>query len=530
MQEQSYIAKDLFFDEDARGKLISGIKAISQAVKSTLGPRGNTVIIESPHHTHGITVTKDGVTVAKSIDLYDPVENLAVRMVKEAANKTASQAGDGTTTAIVLTEALVRAGITHLPNEVNSVEVIRILKEKIDEIIKALDKKARKVTGKRLLDVATISANNDKVLSKLITDTYKEVGLDGIVTVEKSQSSETYAEISTGIKVDRGYTSPLFITDHRKDECIMEDVKILVCDAEINNIMQIENVLKDVIQKNEKLLIIGICSTNMINTLAANVVKNGLKFCNIQPPNFGYKQHELMQDIALAVGATYFSEKTGDDLSLILPKDLGHAQKVVAGKDSTVIITGGEVSEAAEQRVKELREQQAITKRKGDRDFINTRIASLAGGIGCIYVGGDSDIEQKEKFDRVDDSVCAVRSALQEGILPGGGLALWRLAPEFNLEDSYLEEELANRILHVALKAPLRQIMENAGLDADDIMDKDDLIDDINGFDVKNEVYGDMYKMGVIDPLKVTKNALINAASVATTILSTNAIVTHARA
>ena len=237
-----------------------------------------------------------------------------------------------------------------------------------------------------------------------------------------------------------------------------------------------------------------------------------------------------MQDIALAVGATYFSEKTGDDLSLILPKDLGHAQKVVAGKESTVIITGGEVSEGAEQRVKELREQQAITKRKGDRDFINTRIASLAGGIGCIYVGGDSDIEQKEKFDRVDDSVCAVRSALQEGILPGGGLALWRLAPEFNLDDSYLEEELANRILHVALKAPLRQIMENAGLDADDIMDKDDLIDDINGFDVKNEVYGDMYKMGVIDPLKVTKNALINATSVATTILSTNAIVTHARA
>ena len=188
MQEQSYIAKDLFFDEDARGKLISGIKAISQAVKSTLGPRGNTVIIESPHHTHGITVTKDGVTVAKSIDLYDPVENLAVRMVKEAANKTASQAGDGTTTAIVLTEALVRAGITHLPNEVNSVEVIRILKEKIDEIIKTLDKKARKVTGKRLLDVATISANNDKVLGKLITDTYKEVGLDGIVTVESHRA------------------------------------------------------------------------------------------------------------------------------------------------------------------------------------------------------------------------------------------------------------------------------------------------------------------------------------------------------
>jgi chaperonin GroEL len=380
------------------------------------------------------------------------------------------------------------------------------------------------------LDVATISANNDKELGKLITDTYNEVGLDGIVTVERSQTAETYAEITTGIKVDRGYTSPLFINNHKKDECVMEDVKILVCDAEINNIMQIENVLKEVVRNNDKLLIIGTCSTNMINTLAANVMKNGLKFCNIEPPNFGYKQHELMQDIAFAVGATYFSEKTGDDLSLILPQDLGHAQKVVAGKDSTVILTGNEMSEECSKRVEELREQQVRTKNKGERDFINTRIASLAGGIGCIYVGGDSDIEQKEKFDRVDDSVCAVRSALQEGILPGGGLALWRLAPDLSTPAETVEEELAKRILHMTLRSPLRQIMENAGLDGDTIMDKDDLIDDINGFDVKNEKYGDMYKMGVIDPLKVTKNALINATSVATTILSTNAIITHARA
>ena len=235
-------------------------------------------------------------------------------------------------------------------------------------------------------------------------------------------------------------------------------------------------------------------------------------------------------NIAFAVGATYFSEKTGDDLSLILPQDLGSAQKVVAGKDSTVILTGNEMSEECSKRVEELREQQVRTMNKGERDFINTRIASLAGGIGCIYVGGDSDIEQKEKFDRLDDSVCAVRSALQEGILPGGGLALWRLAPDLSTPAETVEEELAKRILHMTLRSPLRQIMENAGLDGDTIMDKEDLIDDINGFDVKNEKYGDMYKMGVIDPLKVTKNALINATSVATTILSTNAIITHARA
>jgi chaperonin GroEL len=450
-------------------------------------------------------------------------------MVKEAANKTSSIAGDGTTTAIVLTEALVRSGLNHISGNVNTIEVIRIIRKKVDEIVKELGKRSRKVTGKRLLDVATISANSDKFLGKLITDTYNEVGLDGIVTVERSQSAETYAEITTGIKVDRGYSTPLFINNHKKDECILEDVNILVCDAEINNILQIENILKEVIQKGEKLLIIGTCSQNMINTLAANVVKNGLKFCNVPPPNFGYKQHELMQDIALAVGATYFSEKTGDDLSLILPKDLGRAAKIISGKDSTIILTGKDVSEECRTRVEELREQQILTKNKGERDFINTRIASLAGGIGCIYVGGDSDIEQKEKFDRVDDSVCAVRSALQEGILPGGGLALWRLAPDLSQEFGHLEEELANRILHMTLKSPLRQIMENAGLDGDSIMDHEDLIDNNNGFDVLNEKYGDMFKMGIIDPLKVTKNALINAVSVATTILSTNAIITHAR-
>tara|TARA_R100001086_G_scaffold220799_1_gene137785 strand:+ start:784 stop:2373 length:1590 start_codon:yes stop_codon:yes gene_type:complete len=529
MNEQGYIAKDLSFGEEGRDKLISGITKISNAVKSTLGPRGNTVIIESPGHTHGLTVTKDGVTVAKSVDLFDPVENIAVRMMKQAANKTASIAGDGTTTAIVLTEAIVKAGVEHITEDHNSTEVVRKIKTKVDDIIKSLTKKAKKVSDKKLLDVATISANNDKELGDIISKAYKEVGANGIVTVEKSQTSETYAEITNGIKIDRGYSSPLFINNHKKDECIMEGVKILVCDSEITNILQIENVLKDVINKGEKLLIIASCSQNMINTLAANVVKNGLKFCNVPPPSFGYKQHELMQDIAMAVGATYFSEKTGDDLSLILPKDLGHADKIVVGKDSTVVITNKEMTGEMLDRVAELKEQQLRTKIKGDRDFINERIASLVGGIGCIYVGGDSDIEQKEKFDRVDDSVCAVRSALQEGILPGGGLALWRLTPEVKEEYECMEEEAADKILNAALQAPLTQILKNAGRTPEEIM-IDDLIDDTNGFDVKNGRYGDMFKMGVIDPLKVTKNALINATSVATTILSTNAIITHGRA
>ena len=530
MQEQGYIAKDLCFDQDARQKLINGITTISKAVKSTLGPRGKTVLIESTSHTGGLTITKDGVTVARSIDLYDPVENLAVRMMKEAANKTATVAGDGTTTAIVLTEALVTSGMEWMDTDANSTEVISFIRSKTASIVESLTKMAREVTPVMLLDVATISANSDKSLGEIIAGAYKDVGADGIVTVERSQNSKTYAEVTNGIKVDRGYSSPLFINNHKKDECILEDVKILVCDSEINNIMQLENVLKDVINNNDTLLIIGTCSGNMINTLAANVVKNGLKFCNVPPPNFGYKQHELMQDIALAVGATYFSEKTGDDLSLVMPKDLGHAERVVIGRENSVIVTGKVIGEDITTRVSELREQQDVTRNKGERDFINTRIASLAGGIGCIYVGGDSDIEQKEKFDRVDDSVCAVRSALQEGILPGGGLALWNLAPV--IQDSYDDdnEEIADRILREALRAPLVQILTNAGKDAYSVMGEEDLIDATHGYDAKNECYGDMFEMGVIDPLKVTKNALINASSVATTILSTNAIITHARA
>ena len=534
-----YIPKDICFDDHGRQKLIKGITTISKAVKSTLGPRGKTVLIESPQHTNSITITKDGVTVARSIELNDPVENLAIQMMKDAANRTANSAGDGTTTAIVLTEAIVNAGQELLKDTHNITEVIRHINTLKESILKDLKVNSQKISKKKLLDVATISANNDKTIGKIITDAYNKVGKDGVVTVERSQSSDTYAEVTNGIKINRGYTSNLFINNQKKDECILEDVKILVCDSEISNILQLENVLKNVINNNEKLLIIGTCTTNVINTLAANVVRNGLKFCNILPPQFGYKQHELMQDIALAVGAKYYSEKTGDDLSLITPKDLGKADKIIVGQSETVIIKETDISDEIQKRIEELKVQQKNTKDTASRVFINERIASLAGGIGCIYVGGNSDVEQKEKFDRVDDSVCAVRSALQEGIVAGGGLALWTLHDSLKKPYDYSDlhnELVASLILSKALKAPLEQILINAGMNPDEVMSDEKLeiykIDGINnvGYDVKNEVYGDMFKMGVIDPLKVTKHAFTNAVSVATTILITNAIITHRRA
>jgi chaperonin GroEL len=526
--------KDLFFAQEGRLKLISGIKKIAGAVKSTLGPYGNTVLIESPNHTHGITVTKDGVTVAKAVNLIDPVENLAVNMMKEAADRTATSAGDGTTTAIVLTEGLVLGGLEFITEDMSRTEVLRHLSDLSGKVIESLKKKSKKVSTSMLLDVATISANNDREVGKIISDVYKEVGKTGIVTVERSQTTDTYAETTQGLKIDRGYMSPLFINDQSRDECLFEDVHVLVADIEIGNILQIENVLKPIIQEGKKLLIVAPCHVNVVNTFAANVMKNNLKLCVVQPPSFGYKQHELMQDLAVSVGATYFSEKTGDDLSQISIDDLGHAARVVVSKDKTIILKSDLRIDAAkiEERVEQLWQAHKAAKRKADKDHLLERIASLTGGIGVIYVGGNTDLEQKELYDRVDDAVCAVRSALEEGILPGAGKALVDetaslLASLVDLQNSD-EYDAALKMLVNAMMAPFQQILANAGLKPSDVYK--DAMPVGHGYNLKTGQTGDLIKMGVIDPLKVTRSALQNSVSVATTILSTNAIITMARA
>jgi len=519
--------KELSFDQEGRDKLLSGITKISKAVKSTLGPLGKTVLIESQNHTGGITITKDGVTVAKSIDLEDSVENLAITMMKEAADKTATSAGDGTTTAIVLTEAIVKEGMRLIQRnpDINTTQLIRDIKIISDNIISTLGKSSKKVTGKTLQHVASISANNDSVIGKMISDAYKELGNDGVLTVENSKTEQTYYEVTKGIKIDRGYSSKLFINNHRNDECILDDVYVLMTDMEITNILQIENILKPIINQNKKLLIIGNCAQNVTNTLAANVIQNNLKLCNIIPPSFGYKTNELMSDISLAIGAKYFSESQGDNIGMLTMEDLGHADKIIVGQSSTVIMNSDDSSNDALNRIEELKVQKENNSNKRERDFISERIALLSGAVGVIYVGANSEIERKEKYDRVEDSVCAVKSAIEEGILPGGGIALLRAAEN-------LEEGNANDVMYGALVSPLEQILTNAGEDVKEIRDKICSCANVPvnfGYDVKNKVFGDMYKMGVIDPAKVTKNALKNAVSVATTILSTNAIVTMKR-
>lgn len=527
-----YSPKDLKFGTEGRTKLINGIVKMSKAVKSTLGPSGNTVLIESANHTHGITVTKDGVTVAKSIDLIDPVENLAVRMMKEAADKTATSAGDGTTTAIVLTEGLVLGGLEHITEDMNRTSVLRHMVDISNKVVDKLRKKAKKVSTSMLTDVASISANNDREIGKIISELYKEVGKNGVVTVERSQTNDTYSETTKGLKIDRGYLSPLFINDAKKDECVFDDVMVLVADIEIANILQIENVLKPILEEKKKLLIISPCNVNVVNTLAANSVQGRLKVCAVPPPNFGYKQHELMQDIAKSVGATYFSEKTGDDLSRINYGDLGHAAKVIVSKDKTIIMrSNAKVDQGSiDERVAQLWQAHEQSKRKADKDFILERIASLTGGIGVIFVGGQTDIEQKELYDRVDDAVCAVRSALEEGILPGAGKALLDESAEIRKELFFplsKEHSAAIEILSNALMAPFQQILANAGLKPSDVYKNGTPIG--HGYNLKTGQMGDLIEMGVIDPFKVTRSALQNAVSVATTILSTNAIITMAR-
>ena len=508
----------LHFEEDARLKLVSGIEKISKAVKSTLGPRGKTVIIESQSHTRGLVVTKDGVTVAKSILLDDPVENLAVRIMKEASENTATSAGDGTTTAIVLAESIAKGGL-NIPSDVSVYRVISNIQRISEEVISNIKKKSKPATKSRLKQIATISANNDIEIGRLIADTYSQVGVNGVVLVERSMTEETYSEVIEGVRVDRGYPTKLFINNHETETFNADKCRVLITDVEIEAVHQIENILRPIVQNREPLLIVAPCSQQFIATMASNVIKNGLRFCIIEPPQFGYKQQELMSDLALVTGGRFFSQYSGDDLSLMSIEDLGLASKVKVERDFSVIIPSEQPGEGVNERIKELRAVK--TKNKGEKDFINQRISYLSGGIGIIYVGGNSDVEQKERLDRVDDSVCAVRSAIEEGIVPGGGVALFSECKNLTYDASVKEECIAKDVMIEALRAPFRQLVQNAEIEVAEYKIGEDF-----GYDLKTGEIGSMFDRGIVDPFKVTKNALRNAVSVATTIMSTNVIIT----
>jgi chaperonin GroEL len=522
------IVKQLFFDNIGQNKLRNGIHKIAKAVGSTLGPMGNTVLLESEHHVGGITITKDGITVAKTINLFDPVENLAVQLVREASDRTSTIAGDGTTTSVVLTEAIIDAADEYIEPIHNRVDVMKHMNAITDDIVSYLDKKSKKVSKKLLSDVAAISANNDRDLGELIADAFRQVN---VVTVDNSSTPVTYTDIIHGMKIDRGWTSKYFVTNEETEECVLDNPFVLLSDVEINNLQAIENALMPVIKQGRSILIIGNLSPNALNALNLNVAKRNIKACHIQPPSMGWRKADLMKDLSIVLGARYYSESTGDDLSLIDFDGLGRAAKIIVNKDRTIIMRHDATDiEPIEEHLSSLRSKHSESKTQYEKEFLQERIANIDGGVGVIYVGANSDIEQKEKYDRVDDAVRAVAAALEEGILPGGGIALINASQRIADTDEDINLQAAIDIMKDALLVPFSTIMENAGLDkvrvAQPIIDSKR---DGFGYDLKNDKYGDMIKMGVIDPAKVTKNALKNAVSVATTILSTQVVITNMR-
>jgi chaperonin GroEL len=521
------IVKKVDFGVEAREKLVSGIDIIANAVKSTLGARGQTVLIESDQHTHGLTITKDGVSVARSIILSDPTENLAVQMMREASERTATAAGDGTTTSIVLTQGLIHGSQLFLKPEDNKTKVLREVKELAGAVAQALDAMSIPVTDESLASVATISANNDPELGQIISDAYSMVGKDGVVTVENSNNATTYSEVVAGMKLDRGWTSKYFVTDQKKNEAILEDCYILVSDQEIQSLNSIEHLLAPVVQSGKSILIIAELAENALNSLNLNRLKGVIKVCAIVPPSFGANRTEIMEDIAAATGAKFISDGTGDNLYTIAFSDLGHAQKVVVSNTNTVIMTDDDVSQRVESRVEGIRAKLSDETNEYVKKHLEERLANLAGGVGVIYVGAQSDVELKEKKDRVEDAVYATKAAMEGGILPGGGIALLNIAGET------CGCSTAKSILKHALQQPFNTILENGGYDVNEIKGEIALAYQGKfgyGYDVKDGKIGNMIDMGIIDPLKVTKSALENAVSVATTILSTNCIITNVRA
>lgn len=515
------IVKDILFGDNGRSKLIKGVNTIADAVGSTLGARGRTVLIESENHVGGITVTKDGVSVAKAINLMDPAENLAVMIMREASEKTATSAGDGTTTSMVLAQSIIHSAMGLIDEKDNLTHVLREIQDACNKVMTELDNMSTVITDQKLDAVATISANGDKEIGAIIADAYSKVGLSGVVSVEPSADAVTYSDIISGMKIDRGFTSKYFVTDHKKQEAILDKPYILVTDQPIGHVNDILPILEFIYEggrNSSSLLIIGEIEENALNALNTNKIKSKLKVCSIIPPQFGYKRHQLMQDIATATGAKYFSEQTGDNLQMLSMDDLGRAEKVISGRFNTLVFgPGGDV----EARTEELQEQLNVETSPHEKDFLKERVANLGGGVAVIYVGAQSDIEQKEKRDRVDDAVCAVRAALEQGILPGGGVALKDVALKMSTDSK------GSQILSYAMLSPMAKILDNAGVNYTQVAKS--LSGEGIGMDVSDMSVTDMMEAGIIDPTKVTKEALKNSVSVAITLLGTQTIITNVR-
>ena len=521
------MAKEILFNMDARDQLKKGVDELANAVKTTLGPKGRNVIIEkkfgAPH------ITKDGVTVAKEVELADPFMNTGAQLVKSVASKTGDDAGDGTTTATVLAQSIVNVGIKNVTAGANPMDLKRGIDKAVAKVVENIKEQAEAVGSDydKIEQVATISANNDPEIGKLIADAMRRVSKDGVITIEEAKGTETSIGVVEGMQFDRGYLSPYFVTDTEKMECVMDNPYILIYDKKISNLKEFLPILEPAIQTGRPLLVIAEdVDSEALTTLVVNRLRAQLKICAVKAPGFGDRRKEMLEDIAILTGGLVISEEKGLSLEQATIEMLGRCDKVTVSKDNTTIVNGAGNKEAIADRVAQIKAQIAATKSDYDREKLQERLAKLAGGVAVLYVGAASEVEMKEKKDRVDDALCATRAAIEEGIVPGGGVAYIRAIDVLEgYKGDNADETTGIEIIKRAIEEPLRQIVANAGKEGAVVVQKVREGEGDFGYNARTDVYEHMKVAGVVDPAKVTRVALENAASIAGMFLTTECVI-----
>ena len=521
------MAKQLVFNEDARKKMLSGVEQISKAVKVTLGPKGRLVMLDKKFGAP--TITKDGVSVAKEIELDDAYMNTGAQLVKSVASKTGDDAGDGTTTATVLAQAIITEGLRNVTAGANPMDLKRGIDKAVSKIVESIKAQSEEVGADydKIEQVATISANNDAEIGKLIADAMRKVSKDGVITIEEAKSRETTIGVVEGMQFDRGYLSPYFITDTEKMECQMENPFVLIYDKKITNLKDMLPILEPAVQTGRPLLIIAEdVESEALTTLVVNRLRTQLKICAVKAPGFGDRRKDLLEDIATLTGGIVISEEKGIKLEQATLEMLGTCSKITVSKDNTTIVDGNGDKEAIAQRVAQIKAQITTTKSDYDKEKLQERLAKLAGGVAVLYVGAASEVEMKEKKDRVDDALCATRAAIEEGIVPGGGVTYIRAIDTLDgVETVNSDEATGVAIVRRAIEEPLRQIVANAGKEGAVVVQKVREGNGDFGYNARTDVYENLFAAGVVDPAKVTRVALENAASIAGMFLTTECVI-----
>ena len=519
------MAKDIRFSSEARNALKAGVDKLANVVKVTLGPRGRNVVIEKKFG--GPTTTKDGVTVAKEVELEDYMENMGAQMIKEVASKTSDVAGDGTTTATVIAQAIIHEGLKNVAAGANPMDVKRGIDAAVKVVVEELKAQSKELPGKtEIAQVAKISANNDPEIGDLIADAMEKVGKDGVITVEEAKSTDTSLEVVEGMQFDRGYLSPYFITDSESMETVLEDVYLLIHDKKISNMKDLLPILEKVSQAGKSLLIVAEdLEGEALATLVVNKLRGTIKVCAVKAPGFGDRRKEMLQDVAVVTGGTVISEDQGYKLENATISYLGEAGRVVIDKDNTTIVSGSGEVDMIKARINEIKVQVEKSSSDYDKEKLQERLAKLSGGVAVLHIGAATEIEMKEKKARVEDALHATRAAVEEGIIPGGGVALLRAMPKLNKLKISDEQMIGVRIVIRSLEEPVRQIAANAGHEPSIVIQK--ILEGKGdfGFDANKEEYVNMIDAGVIDPTKVTRVAVENAASIAGLMLTTEAII-----